>query len=336
MIYAGRPSLILAPMEGVTDFPMRKLMSERGGFTHCVSEFLRVSQHIPPQRSFYEHQPELRKDSKTDSGIPVQLQILGGDPEKLAQTAQFACILGSPGVDINFGCPAPTVNRHDGGATLLKYPQRIRSIVQAVRAAVPSQLPVSAKLRLGWEDPQTVLENSAMAAEGGATWITVHARTRMAGYKPPVFWNFIHQVKKNLNGLPIVANGDIWTFEDFLRCRDETQCEHFMMGRGALANPGLVQAVARELGILSGPVTDASTLGTPLTRSAWAPLIFRFVEIAVPAMDSTSAALARSKQWLRMVQTHRGLEWFNEIKRFTTLEELLNYFASTQAADFLA
>ena len=100
----------------------------------------------------------------------------------------MACDAGALGIDINFGCPAPTVNSHDGGATLLKYPHRIREIVRAVRDAVPSDLPVSAKLRLGWESIDDIYENARMAADGGASWITIHARTRAQGYQPPVYW----------------------------------------------------------------------------------------------------------------------------------------------------
>src|SRR5207248_8564004 len=98
---------------------------------------------------------------------------------------------------LNFGCPAKTVNRHDGGATLLKYPQRIRDIVRAVRAAVPGHVPVSAKMRLGWDSIDPIEENAAMAAEGGASWLTIHGRTRLAGYAPPIFWRPIGRVRES-------------------------------------------------------------------------------------------------------------------------------------------
>ena len=308
-------------MEGVTDYPMRRFMTERGGFTHCVSEFLRVSQEVPPRKSYREFLPELTTGSKTLSGIPVQLQLLGGDPARLAEAALRACELGSPGVDLNFGCPAPTVNRHDGGATLLKYPSRIRSIVEAVRRAVPAALPVSAKMRLGWDGIEAISENARMAAEGGAAWVAIHARTRMAAYQPPVFWEQIGKVRGELAGVPIVANGDIWTLEDFRRCREMTGCEHFMMGRGALADPDLVHAVARELGLPADP----ARVSTPLTPEAWAPLVDRFIEISLEYFPVRSAVLARCKQWIRMAHRHRGLDWFEQIKRFESLEELQSW-----------
>src|SRR4051812_25679195 len=167
-----KPAVVLAPMEGVTDAPMRTLLTERGGFTFCVSEFLRISQELLPHRVYTEHVPELLTECKTPSGVPIQIQLLGGDEEKMALSALRACELGAGAIDLNFGCPAPTVNRHDGGASLLRYPHRIRNIVSAVRKAFPPEIPVSAKLRLGWESMEDILLNAEQAALGGASWLT--------------------------------------------------------------------------------------------------------------------------------------------------------------------
>ena len=320
-------------MEGVTDAPMRRFMTSRGGFTHCVSEFVRVSQEPISRRSFRDFVPELASGSLTHTGTPVQVQLLGGNPELLAESAGLACELGSPGVDLNFGCPAPTVNRHDGGATLLKFPDRIRSIVEAVRRAVPAHLPVSAKLRLGWDDPDQIFLNASRAVEGGASWITVHARTRMAGYQPPVFWERIGKLRSLLEsdrgGVQVIANGDIWSFDDFLRCRDLTGASHFMMGRGALCDPDLVLAIARELGIEALAPKLAST---PLDPASWAGFLSQFISISRAewrdAGSPDAVILARCKQWVRMARTHRGLQWFDSIKGFTRLSELEGFVSS--------
>src|SRR5580704_4865763 len=149
-------ALILAPMEGVTDAPMRALQGATGAFTFAVSEFLRIAQVVPPKHVFYRHIPELRVGAKTPTGMPVQVQLLGGHAGRMAEGAVRAHQLGATAIDINFGCPARTVNRHDGGATLLQHPERIREIVAAVRAALPANLPVSAKLRLGWDDVHAI------------------------------------------------------------------------------------------------------------------------------------------------------------------------------------
>src|SRR5438552_4445369 len=195
MIEAGVAALVLAPMEGVTDAPMRALLSELGGFSFCVAEFLRISRAVPGTRVFSKHVPELMHGCMTPAGLPVQVQLLGGDPDKLAQAALTAVRAGARAVDLNFGCPARTVNFHDGGATLLKYPDRIREIVATVRAAVPADLPVSAKLRLGWDDPEAIHVNAARAAEGGADWITIHGRTKSQGYRPPAYWQPIGEIR---------------------------------------------------------------------------------------------------------------------------------------------
>jgi tRNA-dihydrouridine synthase C len=327
-ILKGTPALVLAPMEGVTDAPMRAFLSERRGFSFCISEFLRVSQDIPPPRVFFKHVTELLNGGKTASGLPVQIQILGGDPEKMARTAEIAVHkCGAQGIDINFGCPAQTVNRHDGGATLLKYPDRIFEIVKAVRAAVPSELAVSAKFRLGWDSIDDIDLNAEKAALAGASWITIHGRTKFQGYIPPAYWGPIGRVKKNLD-IPVVANGEIWTIDDFKRCRDETQAEHFMIGRGALADPTLQHQIARELGIFE-PASNENLSGPARN---WIPLLTRFAEITdlhfekIGKVEKTYT-VRRVKQWLRYVNQRfssapLGMA-FETLKRAQTFEEMI-------------
>src|ERR1044072_1746099 len=174
MLHPSRPAVILAPMEGITDAPMRALQGAIGSFTFAVSEFVRVSGEPVPRKGFVRDVPELRTGAVTATGLPVAIQILGGDPDRMAQSALNAVSVGALAIDINFGCPAPTVNRNDGGASILREPCRIRDIVQAIREAVPPEIPVSAKLRLGWDRIETMEETAAMADTGGADWITIH------------------------------------------------------------------------------------------------------------------------------------------------------------------
>lgn len=321
----GRPALILAPMEGVTDAPMRTFLTERGGFSFCVSEFMRISQDVPYIRPFFDHVPELKTGARTPSGTPVHFQLLGGHPEKLALAASRACEAGAYGVDLNFGCPSPTVNGSDGGATLLKYPDRIRGIVAAVRQAVPAHLPVSAKLRLGWDTMDAIHVNAERAAEGGASWITIHGRTKMQGYTPPAYWGPIGEINRRLGRqIPIVANGDIWTIEDFERCREETGCEHFMLGRSALADPFLPPRVARALGILGNEATLPLDSMCPTLPHAWIPLFERFNEICVPSYGP-GYIVRRIKQWLTFVRIQRTLPWFDNVKRMSNVNEVLDW-----------
>ena len=326
-IQADIPALILAPMEGVTDAPMRALMSELGGFTFCVTEFFRISASIPGVRAFREHVPEFANGCQTPAGLPVQVQLLGGDPDNLARAALVAVQAGARAVDLNFGCPAPTVNRHDGGASLLKHPCRIRAIVAAVRRALPGAIPVSAKLRLGWDDPAAVHVNAERAAEGGAAWITIHGRTSAQGYRPPASWKPIGEVRARL-GIPVVANGDIWTIEDLRRCRDETGCCHFMLGRGALASPALARAAARELGI-AGAAAAGPFRRTP---AEWLPLVRRFVELSGAMVASTAYTARRVKQWLRMANHDGRMPWFETLKKRQSLQDLLDHLGALAAA----
>lgn len=317
--FLPHPSIFLAPMEGVTDAPMRKLLTRVGGFDYCVTEFIRVSQEVLPIAAFQRHIPELATRSRTESHTPLLVQLLGGSPERLAASALNAVAAGALGIDLNFGCPAKTVNRHDGGATLLKHPERIEAIVRAVRAAVPVEISVSAKLRLGWEDIRDVHGNADAAAAGGASWITIHARTRSQGYQPPVFWEPIGEVRARL-AIPVVANGDIWTLDDWKRCRDITRCDHYMFGRSALSDPYLALKARAELNGQSG-----AKFPTLADSRDWKPIFSDFVQICDPESRHPGYPHRRIKQWISTA-AHRAsplvsAEWVTSLKRSHSLAD---------------
>lgn len=311
MLDPHTPALVLAPMDGITDAPMRALQGATGAFGYAVSEFLRVSGEPLPAKVFRRDIPEICDGGVTPTGMPVQVQLLGGDPERMAISSLVACKAGAKGIDINFGCPAPTVNRHDGGASLLNHPCRIREIVNAVRSAVPPEIPVSAKLRLGWESIDAIHENAEMAAEGGASWLTIHARTRAQGYTPPVYWKPIRQVRESLQ-LPVIANGDIWTIEDFQQCVEETGCIHYMIGRSALARPSLPYEIAGKLGLRTGPVPQTD----------WIALLQGLVSYTAFYEDRVPArTVLRLKQWLKFATNFGDFEHFDLVKRTETVDE---------------
>lgn len=316
----GRPALALAPMDGVTDFLMRELISRHAPVSYCVTEFIRVSGEVPPHRTFLKDVPELKAGSVTSNGTPVQLQLLGGHPGRLAEAALRAVELGATAIDLNFGCPAPTVNRHDGGATILRTPSRVEEIVRAVREALPPQVPVSAKLRLGWDDPKAIFENASRAERGGASWITIHGRTKFQGYTPPAYWEPIGEVRRN-SSVPVVANGEIWDVGDLKRCRDETGCEHFMVGRGVLADPGLLKTLAQELELPTSEFHLASIKDEP---NVWAGLMQELVEMSVEARESERRTLSRMKQWLSYSHKRGSVSWFDNVKRCDTVCEFLD------------
>lgn len=253
--------LLLAPMEGVLDAALRDTISRVGGVDRCVSEFIRVTERLLPDRVFLRLMPELARGSRTGGGTPVRAQLLGSDPAILADNAAALARLGAEGVDLNFGCPAPVVNRHRGGAVLLDEPEQVHAIVAAVRRAVPAGTPVSAKMRLGNRDTSRMLECAQAIADAGAGELVVHARTRLEGYRPPAHWHRIAEIREAV-ALPVVANGEIWTADDARRCLRETGCQALMLGRGLVADPGL----ARE--IRGGPPAHWDEL-QPLIAAYW-------------------------------------------------------------------
>ncbi len=190
--------LSLAPMEGVMDWVFRDLITSLGGVDQVTTEFMRVTRNLHPNKVFYRYAPELHTGSRTRSGTPLFVQLLGGHPEPMAENALRASELGALGIDLNFGCPAKTVNRHDGGASLLRYPSRLHDITLAVRRAVPAHIPVTAKMRLGFEDTSLCLENATALSEAGASALAVHCRTKIQGYKPPAHWEWIQPIKERI------------------------------------------------------------------------------------------------------------------------------------------
>lgn len=302
-------------MEGVVDPAMRRLLTGLGGIDRCVTEFLRVCDRLLPPRVFHRLCPELKQGGRTPSGVPVFLQLLGGQPGPLAENAARAAELGAPGIDLNFGCPAKTVNRSDGGAILLREPERVAAIVDAVRRAVPRQIPVTAKIRLGFEDRSCFLDNVRAIADAGADELTIHARTRRDGYRPPAWWEEIPRARQVAPQLPIIANGEIWSPADALRCREVSGCRDLMLGRGALCRPDLPRLVRAALGD-----------GSPTEPLAWRdilPLLTQFLALNLEYYERGHAANP-FKQWLVYLRAYfpQAALFFEEIKRLRDPEQI--------------
>lgn len=311
-------TLYLAPMEGVTDYVLRDLLTSQGGIDFCTTEFMRVTDKLHPNAIFLRYCPELLTGSKTRSGIPVYVQLLGGQALPLAENAIRAVEMGAMGIDLNFGCPAKTVNRHDGGATLLKSCDRIFTIVSTVRKAVPAHIPVSAKIRLGFDDPSVCLDNAKAVEEAGASHITVHCRTKMDGYKPPAHWNWIPKIKEHVKSIPIVANGDIFSVSDFIRCRQETGCNRFMIGRGIMSDPFLFNKIHSHLAAeeaLGNYSTESLALDIQNEWRVSSEVMQTFFDLSADYVNGYFAT-ARTKQWLRglALRSDEAKVLFNDIK----------------------
>jgi tRNA-dihydrouridine synthase C len=173
--------ILLAPMEGLLDFVLRDILTRVGGIDRCVSEFIRITDQLLPERVFTRIVPELHNGGRTFAGVPVRAQLLGSDPACMADNAARLASLGPAGIDLNFGCPANVVNRHGGGAALLKEPETIHAIVTAVRRAVPAHMPVSAKMRLGYLDDSRAVECALAIAKAVPTswWCMPAPRPRL-------------------------------------------------------------------------------------------------------------------------------------------------------------
>ncbi len=235
--------VVLGPMEGVLDHLMRELLTDINDYDLCVTEFVRVVDQLLPDHVFYRLCPELEQGSATKRGTPVHVQLLGQRPNWMAENAVRVAELGAQGIDLNFGCPAKTVNKSRGGASLLKEPELIHQIVSSVREAVPAQIPVTAKIRLGWDDPNQCFEIVDAIESANASGLTIHARTKMGGYKADaIAWDYIAKVKQTAK-LPITANGEIWNHQDALNCQAATHCDTLMVCRGAFNVPNLGNVV---------------------------------------------------------------------------------------------
>jgi tRNA-dihydrouridine synthase C len=294
------PRILLAPMEGMLDCVLRDILTRIGGVDSCVSEFIRVTNTLLPKRAFVRVIPELLNGGRTLAGVPVLGQLLGSDPICLADNAAQLASLGPAGIDLNFGCPAKVVNRHGGGAMLLQDPELLNRIVTEVRGAVPTGMKVSAKMRLGYMDDLRAEECAQAIADGGASSIVVHGRTKAHGYRPPAYWDRIADVRASVK-IPIVANGEIWTVDDALRCREASGCQDIMIGRGIVADPGLAWAI-RSRDQAEGRAR--STQFANPEQIDWrdiAPLLQDFWNLVKPRVIPKHRA-GRLKQWLNLMR----------------------------------
>lgn len=241
------PRLVLAPMEGLADDILRGVLTRAGRYDWCVTEFVRVTGTLLPKKSFIRVSPELLAGARTAAGTPVRVQLMGSDPQCLAENAARLAELAPAGIDLNFGCPAPLVNRHRGGAALLDEPELLHDIAAAVRAAVPPGLTFSAKMRLGIDDTARALDCARALADGGAQELAVHARTKADGYRPQVRWEWVARIREAV-AVPVIANGEVWNVAGWRAIRAATGCEDVMLGRGAVADPFLAERIrgARE------------------------------------------------------------------------------------------
>jgi nifR3 family TIM-barrel protein len=220
--------VVAAPLAGVTDRAFRIIAQSMGCglvFTEMISDMGLV----------YGQSRTLQIADTSDETGPVAVQIFGSQPGPMAGAAAIVADMGAEIIDINMGCPTPKIVKNGEGAALMLDIDRSRQIIREVVQAV--QVPVTVKLRKGWDDTRVnCLEMAQIAQEEGARAVTLHPRTRMQFFSGQADWDMIKNMKKALD-IPVIGNGDIWQAQDAVRMINYTGCDAVMIGRAAMGNP---------------------------------------------------------------------------------------------------
>src|SRR5262249_1053173 len=230
--------VILAPMSGVTDLPFRRLVKRFGAG-------LVVSEMIASEAMIRENRRSLLMAKNTPDEQPMAVQLAGCEPEVMAEAAKLNEDRGAALIDINMGCPVKKVVNGEAGSALMREIDKARRIIEATVKAV--KLPVTLKMRTGWDDAnRNAPELARIAEDAGITMISVHGRTRCQLYNGRADWRFIAKVKAAVK-IPVVANGDIVSFDDVRDCLEQSGADGVMIGRGSYGRPWFLRQVARYL-----------------------------------------------------------------------------------------
>jgi tRNA-dihydrouridine synthase B len=224
-------------MEGVTNAAVREVLASYGPVGLVCSEFVRISGGRI-SRSYLARQVE-----KLPS-VPLSVQIMGNDPELMAEAGAVVARAGADVVDLNLGCPTNAAVRKGVGAALLKQPELLSRLLTTMRRAVPGLL--SAKLRAGFDTTSEALSNARLVQDSGLDYLAIHPRRRVDHYRGSADWRIVALVRRELS-IPVVGNGDIWYAQSALRMFEETQCDAVMLGRPALRNPWIFRQLSELL-----------------------------------------------------------------------------------------
>ncbi len=226
-----RSRVLQSPLSGVTDLVFRRLVRRFAPHSLLYTEMVSATG--------LHYMRQLPRLMELDPGErPVGIQLFDCRPDFLAEAAQRAVTEGADLVDINMGCPVNKITKNGGGSSLLRQPELAEAIVRSVVQAIP--VPVTVKTRLGWNDQEiNVLEFAQRMEQAGAQLITVHGRTRAQGYQGTARWEWIRRVKERV-GIPVIANGDIFSVQAAVDCLELTGADGVMCSRGTLGYPFLV------------------------------------------------------------------------------------------------
>jgi tRNA-dihydrouridine synthase B len=227
---------LLAPMDGFSDWPFRSLCRANGS-AMSYTEFVRAHNVV---HAFKHMAARLKYD---ESERPVVLQVYGEDPDELLEAALRLQEKNPDIIDVNMGCPAKRIIYRGGGVGLMRTPLKVAHIFRRLSRAL--EVPVTAKIRLGWEDCRNYKLIARIVEENGGALIAVHGRTKEQGYGGQADWDAIAEVKATVK-IPVIGNGDVRKVADIQRLKDYTGCEAVMIGRGAIGNPWIFARLERE------------------------------------------------------------------------------------------
>jgi tRNA-dihydrouridine synthase B len=229
--------LILAPMDGYSDLPFRSLCRELGSAL-SYTEFINTRDVLSKRHPLLP-----RRLAYLEEERPVIYQIFDSEPERLLKAAQMLQEHKPDIIDINMGCSVPKISGRGAGAGLLREPQKIAQIFSLLTHSL--DVPVTGKIRLGWDDDQrNYLEIARIVEDNGGALLAVHARTRCQGFRGEAEWEAIGEIKQAVS-IPVVANGDVRTVADIVRIKQVTGCEAVMIGRAAVGNPWIFSRLDR-------------------------------------------------------------------------------------------
>ncbi|MBQ3473203.1 MAG: tRNA dihydrouridine synthase DusB [Methanobrevibacter sp.] len=302
--------IALAPMAGVCDFSFRTIVKSMG----CG---LIETEMVSDKAIMYGNWKTMEMLYMTDYERPISLQVVGSDIESLTFASKYIWEKTNADIiDINMGCPVTKVtNRSKAGCSLMREPDKVKSIVESIVDIVP--IPVTVKIRSGWDKNSiNAVEIAKIVEEAGASAITVHPRTKNQGYSGKADWSIIREVKENVN-IPVIGNGDIKSCFDAKRMLEETGCDAVMIGRAALGNPWLIRDCVNYLenGTLPEEVTIEERMEM-LKRHVTLLVENKGEDIAIPKMRSQAAYYVK--------KLPRTIELKQQIFKMNTKEDLFN------------